>query len=232
VERQATKADLLYARLKADILNGRFEPGRRLAHNELSDRYGVGVGVLREVLPRLVERGLATSEPQLGYRVLTVSADDLRDLTEARVTIETLVLRQSVAHGDLGWEGTVVAAHHRLDRTPLWRDSGVINEDWLDLHARFHHALLEGCPNRRLVDVASNLRDVAEIYRCWAQLMLPSRPRDVAREHTEITEATIARDADAAASALAAHLSLTAEIALEAWPNAAGGNGDVTDRVR
>ena len=131
-----TRADLIYRQLRSDILTGRLCPGQRLPFAELCERYDVSIGVLREVLPRLTEQGLVSAEPQIGFRVMSVSEDDLVQLTEARVTIEAFVLRQSIEHGDLGWESALLAAHHTLARTPARTAAGEVNEDWLAAHAR------------------------------------------------------------------------------------------------
>src|SRR4051794_14175462 len=95
-----TRAEKVYTELRSDILNGRIGPGERLPFAQLCERYQASTGVLREVLPRLVEQGLATSERQFGFRVIPVSEADLRHLTELRVTIESQALRQSVEHGE------------------------------------------------------------------------------------------------------------------------------------
>jgi len=50
--------------------------------------------------------------------VVPASPEDLRHLTEARVVIEPLVLRQSVERGDLAWESDILAAHHAMRRLP------------------------------------------------------------------------------------------------------------------
>lgn len=57
---------------------------------------------------------LVTVEGQRGYRVSAVSLDDLRDLTDTRVRLETEALRQSIRLGDAGWERSVRRAFARL----------------------------------------------------------------------------------------------------------------------
>ncbi|MCO8305041.1 GntR family transcriptional regulator, partial [Streptomyces sp. RKCA744] len=143
-----TRAEEIYQRLRADILNGRHEPGSRLRVEALKEKYGASSGVLREALPRLVGQGLATFAPQQGFRVVTVSPEHLEELTEARVFIETHLVRESVTAGTIEWESDLLAAHHHLARVPFFGDTGEINEGWLNAHARFHRVLLEGCPNR------------------------------------------------------------------------------------
>ena len=117
--RAVTRTEQVYGSLRADILSGRLEPGARLPFAELTERYGASMGALREALHRLAEQGLVTNEPQLGFRVQSLSVDDLRDLTTARCEIEGLALRYAIAHGDLAWESEIVAAFYALERT-LW----------------------------------------------------------------------------------------------------------------
>ncbi|WP_134741032.1 GntR family transcriptional regulator [Nocardioides sp. 503] len=206
-----TRADATMLRLRNDILNGHVEPGSKLGFADLGERYQVSTGVLREVLPRLVEQGLATSESQLGYRVVSVSVEDLEQLTRARIAIETMVLRQATGVGDVSWESDVVAAHHALARTPRYVD-GDLNQEWMTLHDRFHLVLLQGCGNPYLTDVAAKLRSIFDVYRCWSRAGEVSSPRDVEGEHRMIAEAAVARDADACDRLITAHIQLTTDL--------------------
>lgn len=202
-------------RLRNDILNGRIEPGTKLGFADLGERYDVSTGVLREVLPRLVEQGLATSESQLGYRVVSVSVEDLEKLTEARIAIEALVLRMATEVGDVTWEADVVAAHHALARTPRSVD-GDLNPEWMALHERFHTVLLEGSGNPHLTGVALKLRSIFDVYRAWSRVAEHKVHRDVECEHRMICEAAVARDADACERLIRDHIQLTTDLAIEA----------------
>src|SRR5579859_3543360 len=158
-----TRVASVHALLRRDILSGKLPPGSRLAAAILQERYGASSGLLREVLPRLVAEGLAVAKPQRGYWVISVSPEDLRHLTEARVLIETTVLRQSIQDGDIAWESRALAAHHTLVNTAvLTADGSAVNEDWLEAHARFHSELLAGAANLRLRSLADSLRDITE----------------------------------------------------------------------
>ncbi|WP_212612341.1 GntR family transcriptional regulator [Pseudonocardia hierapolitana] len=145
-----------------------------------------------------------------------MSVEDLRHLTEARCAIETLVLRQAFAHGGVGWESNVLAAHHRLERTPPMAadDPDRVSDEWAAAHGAFHLALLSGCPNPRLLAVAASLRDSAELYRRWS-VPLGHENRDVAGEHRAMLEAVLAHDSDAGAAVLAGHIQHTTDVLLE-----------------
>ncbi|SHK75806.1 DNA-binding transcriptional regulator, GntR family [Pseudonocardia thermophila] len=205
-----TRAERVYSALRADILAGRLRPGDRLPFTELSAQYGASMGVVREALTRLAAEGLVEAQPQYGFRVTPVSAEDLRDLTEARCAIETLVLRQAFAHGGVEWETRVVATHHRLQRTPQMApdDPERLSDEWLAAHRAFHTALLDGCPNRRLRAVAASLHDAAELYRSWSVSLTQER-RDIPGEHRALLDAVVAGDADAGVAALTAHIQRT-----------------------
>ena len=226
-----TRAARLYAELRADILAGRQRPGARLPFADLSARYEASMGVVREALTRLTGEGLVESEPQFGFRVVDLSAPDLQHLTEARRAIETLVLRQAVEHGSVAWESEVLAAHHRLERTPQTApdDPGRLNDDWAAVHAAFHRLLLSGCPNPRLLAVAESLRDSAELYRRWS-VPLDHSHRDIPGEHRAMLDAVLAHDADTAAAALEAHIQRTTDILLEQARSEPGDTSPASDR--
>lgn len=211
-----TRAERVHAELRADILAGRLRPGARLPFAELSARYQVSMGVAREALTRLTAEGLVESQPQYGFRVRPVSVEDLRHLTEARCAIEALVLRQAFAHGGVAWESAILAAHHRLERTPQMTvdDPDRISDDWVVAHSAYHLALLSGCPNPRLLDVATSLRDSAELYRRWS-VPLGQEHRDIPGEHRAMLEAVLVHDADAAVAVLAEHIQHTTDVLLE-----------------
>jgi len=207
-----TRSDVVLTQIRADVLNGRLVPGSRLGFADLGLRYEASTGVLREVLPRLVEQGLATSEAQLGFRVVDVSVDRLNQLTDARVAIDTLVTRHALIDGDIAWEGDVVARHHALARVAEAAAAEDISEEWLKAHEAFHLAILGGCRNRYLVETAERLRSISVVYRCWTRPALERTHRDLAREHREIMEACVARDGEAAVRLTEAHIRRTTEL--------------------
>ena len=63
-----------------------------------------------------------------------------------------------------------------------------------------------GCGNRRLESVASSLRDSAELYRRWYWVLTDDHQRDLAREHRQLKELALARDADRAIEVLTEHI--------------------------
>ncbi len=204
-----TRGEAVYQQMRDDIFEGVFRPGQKLPFAVLTARYESSASVIREGLARLVEQGLAHSEPQQGYRVASVSVNDLRDLTMARQAVETQALRLSLEHGDLDWESSVVATIHALERT---EGPG---EAWGELHRRFHQVLLEGCPSKRLIATALCMRDSAELYRRWSAPADNDGKRDLNGEHRAIADAALDRDVERACTLLCEHLQTTADILIQ-----------------
>jgi DNA-binding GntR family transcriptional regulator len=208
---QRTRAEGVFDRIRGDILAGRLRPGQRLRYGELSDQYGTSMGVLRESLLRLAEQGLVRGEPQQGFQVTPLSGPDLSDLSDAREEIEALTLRHAIADGDIEWESRLIAAHHRLARTPEVdaEDPERFSEEWAQLHGLFHRTLLDGCANRQLKAIAQGLRDASELYRRWSLPLAHDTERHIGDEHADILNAILARDAGLAESHLRAHIKRT-----------------------
>ncbi len=202
----ATRTEQVYDLLRSDLLNGVLHPSQKLKMAELTERFGVSQSVVREALTRLTEQDLLVATPQRGFRVRDLSIQDIAELTETRIEVESLALRLAVQRGDLQWETGILAAHHRLERTPVTRDAGPVSEDWSVRHRDFHQALLAGCGNRRLESVASALRDSAELYRRWYWVLTGDHQRDIAAEHRQLKELALARDADRAIEVLTEHI--------------------------
>ncbi|MFD6494591.1 GntR family transcriptional regulator [Streptomyces sp. NPDC059944] len=204
-----TRAGAVYTQMREEIFQGALDPGQRLRLIELAERFSVSQSVIREALTRLAGQGLVVAAPQQGFSVVTLSLEDLNELTEARVDIESLVLRRAVERGDITWEASVVAAHHHLVNTPTTLPGGELNSEWFTVHERFHQSLLEGCGNDRLLAVALSLRDAATLYRRWSVPVGHDYDRDVAGEHRALTDAVVARDAATASRLLGEHIDRT-----------------------
>jgi len=218
---QQTRSGAVQDRIRADILSGRLRPGQRLKFPELSEQYGVSTGAVREALLKLVAKNLVSSEAHHGFQVTAVTARGLADLTDARTEIESLTLRRAIREGDLAWQAQVLAAHHTFEQTPHG-DGDQPSEAWLIAHTDFHTALLAGCANPRLRDLAASLREEAELYRRWSR---PS-PADAHRwteqavhdEHRDLLDAVMARNSDQADAALRRLIASTSTMLLTTDP--------------
>ena len=216
-EPQAGVADMVYDRLRADILGGALQPGMKLKLEGLRGRYDVSINTLRETLSRLSADGLVEAEGQRGFTVMPASLADLIDITETRRLLECHAARRSVERADLEWESRVVAAYHKLSKAEeLVARNADKHADQLEAYNReFHIALISGCNSRWLLHFHRMMYDQSLRYRMLA-FRVKDFPRDQSRrEHKQILEAALARDIDALVAVLGTHITKGSELYAE-----------------
>lgn len=205
-----TRTQQVFDELRGAIVRGDYAPGAPLRLQELSDQYGVSMSVVREALTKLSERHLVVAAPNVGFRVVDVSPEDLGDLVDMRVQFEGLALTRSIERGDLDWAARVISAHYVLENTPFLREDGLgTTDEWAEAHVAFHAALGSACESPRLLAYTRMLRDAAELYRQISG-STGERDRDVAGEHRVLMELATTRQSEAARAALEEHLMRTA----------------------
>jgi DNA-binding GntR family transcriptional regulator len=215
----------VHAAVRADILDARLRPGDKLNTREICAAIGVSNGAVREALAQLATEGLVVAEAQRGYFVAPVSRAELLDLTRSRIQIERLCLEDSLTHGDLDWEGEVVAAFHRLSRVSAFDtpDDKAVSASWCAAHARFHAALVSACRSPILLGFRNDLFDRSERYRRLS-IEAPQSTRDIAAEHKALMEACINRDITATLALISDHFEHTAQLLLDhtGWDDLTG----------
>jgi len=159
----ATLSGAVYATLRRDILQGALPPGRKLRIEEACAHTGATSTPVREALNQLAMEGFVAHRQQRGFVVAEASAAELAELTNPRCWVETVALREAIAHRGTGWDEALVLAFHRLARTSRSTDSTVFhdNPEWEDAHAAFHRALIATCPSRFPIEFCQRLSDHA-----------------------------------------------------------------------
>lgn len=208
----------VFALLREDILTGRLRPGERLRSEFLRQRYDAGGSPVREALMRLESEHLVVLEQNRGFRVASASAEELRDLTRARIEIESTALKWSMAAGTVRWEGEVVGAMHRLASVPKYDGAQELrgrNVDWLHYHREFHSALVQACDSPTLLAIRNRLFDRAERYVSLS-IGTPGESRDDVAEHQAIMEAVLSRSTELALELNRHHMERTMNKLLDA----------------
>lgn len=203
-----------YRQLRADIVEGRLQPGEKLRTEHLKDRYQVGAATLREALALLVADALVVSQQQRGFRVAPMSVPDFEDITRTRAMLESHAVRRAVEYGDDDWEAELSAAFHRLSRAEerLRRGEIAVN-DWEESNRRFHEVLVAGSGSRWVRHFLTILYRQSERYRRLALLHAPPE-RDVHQEHQAIFDAAMAHDAERAGDLIAQHIMETLNVVI------------------
>ena len=171
----------------------------------MKDRYTTSLSTLRETLNRLSSEGFVDAPAQRGFFVSGVSAEDLSEIANLRILLECHALEVSLASGDADWEGNLVAAHHKLSLMEKRMLSGDLSskETWKRYDWEFHLATIQACHSKNLLDLHSIIYDK---YLRYQNLVLTHRGEVASREHADLLDAVIARDAERAKMLLRAHV--------------------------
>jgi GntR family carbon starvation induced transcriptional regulator len=197
-------------RVHRDILTGLHAAGARLNIRALADLYGIGATPIREALTRLAATGFVTLVENRGFRVASLSVEDLTDVIWARQLIEVAALRRSMLHGSADWEAGIAAALRRLEH---YIDKAVrADENWGtaldDVHKDFHTALIAAAGSPRLIGLQSLFYDQTFRYRQTMFRELPDL-QDFLAEHQQLAALALDRAGEAACKKLADHLTHT-----------------------
>jgi DNA-binding GntR family transcriptional regulator len=198
--------------LRADILSGELRPGERLRAADIAPRYGVSATPLREALQRLAVEGLVVLDARIGATVSPISRDDLRDVYDTRVVLESEALRRAIERGDGVWVGQVAIALQDLRRLTPGADLEVAHpgaeeaaKAWSAAHREFDVQLYSASGSPWLLRFIDTLSLRCERYRRAAG-QLSNTYSLWLEEHEAIYQAVRSRDTAAAVAALRDHL--------------------------
>lgn len=205
--RHRTMAEAALHALQDAILAGELAPGAPLRLEELADSLEMSISPVREAVRRLEALGLAVHVPHRGARVAELAIDDLRDTYEVRLALETVAVRRAAERFT---ERDEAAARRRLDEYRAAAERGD-EAGARAAHTAFHFTLYATSGSAWLLRLIRPAYENCERYRA---LSLPVRggPQDREREHLRILDACAGRDPETAATELARHLSLTANL--------------------
>lgn len=200
-QRYRTTPGLVAEVLREAILRNVLKGGGRLRQDEIAASLGVSRIPVREALRQLEAEGLVTFYPHRGAVVSELSHEEVQEIYEIRIPLETTAIRLAVPH--LG-EDDLRRAEQILEAM----DGETDVARWNTLNREFHTSLYAPANRPRLLALINVLRTNVERYlRIYISLM--HHKPSAQREHRQIVAACRRRDAAAAAKALESHLGNT-----------------------
>ena len=205
--RHATAPDMIAESLRDEILRGELAPGAALRQEELAERFQVSRIPVRDALLRLEAQGLVRIYPNRGAFVISLSADEVREIYDMRILLEGDLIERAVPRMTADHWRRIDAAHAESTRasgTSAWMEG-----DWT-----FHRALYEPSGRARQLELVEQLRSTVARYAARYGA-LPEHTARWLADHDAIVEACRARAAVAARKRLESHLARAAEVVIE-----------------
>lgn len=206
-----SRVHLVYQQLRQAIVDGEYQPGAPLRHQELTEVYGVSLVPIREAIRKLEMERLVESIPNKGARVAPISATDVEDVYATRIALEEQALRKAfpeITPQDL----EEIRALHEEMIVLVRRDDSA----FYDLHRRVHFSLYERSQSPWLIHMIEILWSHTDRHRRLAARLRPFV--DFGDDHHgRILDAVEAGDVEAAVEALRKDLQRTSTLVIGAY---------------
>lgn len=192
--------DRVAAALRDAIVTGRFKPGERLVETALARQLTVSRSPIREALRRLALEGLVVGQPHRGFRVVSMTEEDIRELYLLRTTLEGLAARLAVGRmgeHDIRQLRAIVAGMQSAA-------GGRQTQRLSALDIQFHELVVRASGHSRLIQILERLR--LQIRESIAINVLYDDPQEVASQHEALLALIESADPDALAAALEEHI--------------------------
>ena len=97
LDRPPSHSELVYARLKQLLRDGRVSGGSLLSESDLARQLGVSTTPVHEAVVRLESEGFLMGLPRRGIRVVHLTPRDIAEIFELREALESEVVRLALA---------------------------------------------------------------------------------------------------------------------------------------
>lgn len=202
-------ADDAYQQIKDWIIHYYLKPGARLHVKDLSQALGISQTPVREALSMLEKENLIDREPQKGFRVKSLSLQEIEDLYDLRIALEVLSARQAAQRRTLSHCRRLT---HLLSNVGRFLQSGN-KPGMLELEQNFHTIILEASGNTALAEMGRAILD-----RIWIiqniNLLTTDHLSDAHPQHVKVFEAIQDGDSQKAGVLMASHLKFAKEFVI------------------
>lgn len=209
---QQSLQERTYQALRRAILDGHYQPGRRLFETELATLLAVSRNPVREAVRRLQQDGLLEVRPRSGIYVASLPANEVEDVYRIRVALEgtaAALAAERMTEGELQELGEIL--RRATSRSKSSGDGSASYSGTVARADRFHQAIHHGAHSPRLSQSLELIYGQVMQFRNLT-LRVPGRVNAAVRGHNEIYKALKRRDAVEAERLMRAHVDGAREI--------------------
>jgi DNA-binding GntR family transcriptional regulator len=208
----------VYEQLKDRLFAGELRTGQFVSQRELADLLGATLNPVREAIRKLEAEGLINVYAQRGIQIVEGGPKAINDTYEYRLLLETNAVKLLIARADAeriaGMARNVKKSLESLAKSPKDRK---VRFAALDADYQFHKDLIDFQRNEIISKHYSLNAARLRLFR--ASLGEPLQRLELAaKEHLEILDVCLARDADLAIARLAEHIQISREHTLGIRP--------------
>ncbi|HVA21328.1 MAG TPA: GntR family transcriptional regulator [Candidatus Micrarchaeia archaeon] len=208
--RRESAGQAIYRLLRDAVIQRRLAPSTRLLEPELAVSLSVSRTPVREALRVLEAEGFVERLPSGGLVVAGIDPQDVRELYDVRLALETMAARQAAQRATVHDVHALIDLLDRLSRLSLEPDEALRHGDV------FHDHLAQLAGNRRCQEVIHHMRNHIDRYRAAGTLAAPERVARAWAEHRRVADAIAQGNPLRAARAMHAHIRAEAQACIAA----------------
>lgn len=186
------------------LVAGTLVPGQVYSAPALAEMLGVSPTPVREAMIDIAREGLVEPLRNKGYRVNSFSDREMDELAELRALIEVPTMARVALEAEAA---DVDALRPLADSLVIAAERGELRE-FIALDTEFHLRALALSGNRRLVDNVKQLRGMVRLHGL-KKLAEAGHLVHTAREHEQLLDLMLQRDAEAVSELMQRHLGHT-----------------------
>ncbi len=191
-------SEQVYLILKQAILTGALQPQVKLNEVKIAEQLNVSATPVREAFRKLAKDNLVVIKPWKGVTVKGYTPEEIISMYQCREVMEGLAARLSA---------TEATDEQRQELADMGKDlmEEKDPETRVHINSRFHSLIVLSSKNERILDFVS---DFTEMVNRDMYISTTDEERTVSceKEHNEIIEAILQRDADLAEATMRKHI--------------------------
>lgn len=199
-----TVAARIYGAIKEQIIDGRYQPGARITEQNVAAQFQTSRTPVREAMRQLVADGFALFKPNSGTVVRQWSPDEVRQIFELRVFIESEIAGHAAAR--ITDDEIADLARIQDDIEAGGIDNGAANTARIGpLNRDFHRIIAQASRNERLVSMLASAIEVPIVQQTFRRYS-PQRLARSFSHHRELIDALSAHDSAWAKAVMSSHI--------------------------
>lgn len=190
-----------YDFVKAQIKNLELKPGQYITDSQVASALNTSRTPVREALRRLEQEGLLINQARRGWKVYTLSLEDIHEIFDIKEALEGMIARRAAACQDEELRSALRETMDRMHRAAEADDP----DAWQEADFKLHQVLSAMGANERATRIIQSLNDQWHRIRIGFIAMQGRIERSNA-EHEAIVTSVLANEGEEAERSMRLHL--------------------------
>lgn len=200
---EKTYQERAYDHLKSRILNLDLKPGEYITDQQIADDLEISRTPVREAFRRLQHEGLLNYEARKGWKVYTLTLDDIHEIFDIKVAIEGMVAYKAAQCTNEKLRSQLETALEKMRVAVETNDLDL----WIEADPVLHEVIYAMARNTRAHRMVENLNDQWHRVRIGFVARTERISRSLA-EHEAFVNAILEGDSERSRDEIVSHLNI------------------------